>query len=146
MTNNLVLIDKAETEEGIVEVFDNGLLISTIREGAYIDVPYIQKGKERLLALGLGRKFYVLSRGTGFYRVSKEARKLSASKEFATHLGAVAVMVNHVSVRFVLDMYLKIDKPVTPTRAFTDEKLALKWLEEKRIQHNSRSSVDHNAA
>jgi thiamine pyrophosphokinase len=69
----------------------------------------------------------------GFYRTSKEARKLSATKEYSDHIAAVAVMTNHISTKLVLDLYLKIDKPVTLTKAFTDRNLALKWLEEKRV-------------
>jgi hypothetical protein len=128
-----VVIDRNETEEGIVTVYESGILISTIREGAYIEVPYLRKGKDRLLSLNIAKKFYVLAEGVGFYRTSKEARKLSASKEYSDHIAAVAVMTNHISTKLVLDLYLKIDKPVTPTKAFTDRNLALKWLEEKRV-------------
>jgi hypothetical protein len=128
-----VVIDRNETEEGIVTVYESGIVISSIREGAYIQVPYLLKGKERLLSLNIAKKFYVLAEGMGFYRTSKEARKLSASKEYSDHIAAVAVMTNHISTKLVLDLYLMIDKPVTPTKAFTDRDLALKWLEEKRV-------------
>jgi hypothetical protein len=126
------VIDKMETEEGTVIVYDSGILISTIKEGAYLDVPYLLKGKERLLNLGLGQRFYALSEGIGFFRISKEARRLSATREYSEHLAATAVMINHMSTKLILDLYLKIDKPVTPTKAFMDRNLALKWLWERR--------------
>jgi hypothetical protein len=125
------LITTFESKEGTVKIYNNGFLETYINEGAYLDAAYIIEGKKKLEELGLGKKFYVLNEAAGFYRASRDARKLSASKEYAEHLGAIAVMVNHVSVRFILDLYLNIDKPHTPTKAFTDRKLALKWLRKK---------------
>ena len=137
-----VIIDKAETEEGIVTVYDSGLVISSIHEGAYIDVPYLIKGKEKLLSLGYNGKFYVLNEGVGFYRISRAGRLLSASKEYSDHLAAIAVITTHVSIKLVLELYLKIDKPITPTKAFTDKNLALRWLEERKVQDEKRLSVN----
>jgi hypothetical protein len=126
-----ILLTTFESKEGTVKVYDNGFLEVNIREGAYLDANYVIEGKKKLDELKLGKKYYALNEAAGFYGTSKDARKLSASKEYAEHLGAIAVMVNHVSIRIILDLYLNIDKPYTPTKAFTDRKLALAWLDKK---------------
>jgi len=121
------LIKTIEAPEGITRVYENGYLESFITEDAYIDVPFLIEGKKQLEETGL-KKFYVISEGAGFFRISKAARQLSASKEYSSHLAAVAVITSHVSTRLIVDLYHKIDKPVVPTKAFTDRNLARKWL------------------
>jgi hypothetical protein len=136
-----IIIDKSETEEGIVTVYDSGLVISSIKEGAYLEVPYLIKGKERLLRLGYKGKFYVLSEGVGFYRISRAARLLSASSEYSEHIAATAVVTAHVSTKLILDLYLKIDKPKTPTKPFMDRNQALRWLEERKFQDEKTKPI-----
>jgi len=131
MLEKYKLIETITTEEGTVKVYENGLLESIINEGAFIDIEYIKDGKAKLEKLGLGKKFYVISNGTGFYRISKAARVFDASKEYAEHIAAVAVMTNHISTKYVLDLYLKLDKPASPTKAFISKRKALTWLLER---------------
>jgi hypothetical protein len=138
MLEKYKLIETITTEEGTVNVYENGLLESIINEGAFIDVQYIRDGKTKLEKHGSGRKFYVISNGAGFYRISKQARVLAASKDYAEHIAAVAVITNHVSIRYVLDLYLKLDKPASPTKAFTDKQKALDWLLGKMEEDRKR--------
>jgi hypothetical protein len=138
MSEDYKLVELIETEEGVVKVYDNGLLESIINEGAYIDVPYIVDGKMRLEKLGAGKKFYVISSGVGFYRISKAARILAASKEYSAHIAAVAVITSHISIKYVLDLYLKLDKPASITKAFTNKKRAVKWLLERMESDNKK--------
>lgn len=128
MLNEFNLVETFTTNEGTVNIYDNGLVESLINEGAYIDVPYLLMGKSRVEQARPGKKFYALANGIGHYRVSKEARQLSASKEYSSHIAATAVMVNNAAVRLVVDLYMKIDKPFTPTKAFTKREDAISWL------------------
>ncbi|MCE3229296.1 MAG: hypothetical protein K0S32_3847 [Bacteroidetes bacterium] len=130
-TSESKIIKTIEADEGTTKIYESGLLESFINEGAYIDVPYLLEGKKLLDELGSDRKFYVLSESSGFYRISKEARELSASKEYSAHIAAVAVITKHISIKLVFDLYLKIDKPAVPTKAFTDREAGLKWLDER---------------
>jgi hypothetical protein len=125
------LIATFERKEGSVKVYDNGVVESFVKEGAYLDVEYLEDGKARLEKLGLGKKFYVINESGGFYRISREARELSASREYSDHIAAVAVVVSHVAIKFVFDMYMMLDKPHTPTKAFTHKESAREWLLER---------------
>lgn len=125
------LIETIETSESIVKVYANGMLESIIKEGAYIDVPYLEKGKEQIQALLGEKKAYVLTESLGFYSISRAARKLSASKEYSNHITAVAVVITHVFTKYVAELYLKLDKPASTTKVFVNRHLAIKWLKEK---------------
>ncbi len=131
MTIESKLIKTIESVKGITKIYENGFVDSYINEGAHLDVPYLIKGKKQLEGLGLPKKFHVLSEGAGFYRITKEAKNLSASKEYSNHLAAVALVTDHVAVQLVIEFYNKINKPVVPTKAFTDRELAKKWLLDK---------------
>lgn len=125
-TNNLIKTFK--TIEGKISIYDSGLVESYINEGAYIDTAYLIEGKKRLMKVYPNMKFYVLAEGLGFFRISKEAKELAAGKEYSDHLAAVAVISNHVATNLILDAYQKINKPVVPTKIFTDRELAIEWL------------------
>jgi hypothetical protein len=129
-TSESKLIKTIETDEGITRIYENGLLESYIYEGAHIDVPYLQEGKKQIEDLGPGKKYYVLNESAGFYRITREARELSASREYSEHIAAIAVIAKHVAVKLVFDLYLKIDKPKVPTKAFADRETGIRWLME----------------
>jgi hypothetical protein len=124
------LIKTIESDEGTTKVYDNGLIESLIHEGAHIDVPYLLEGKQLIERVLQGKKAYVLNEGAGFYRITREARELSASKDYSSHIACIAVITKHVAIKLVFDLYNKIDKPSVPTKAFTDREQAMKWLEE----------------
>jgi hypothetical protein len=94
-------------------------------------VPFLLQGKKNVEELKLGTKVFVLSENEGFYSITKEARKLSASTEYSSHIGAVAVLISYLPTRFIAELYLKINKPVVPTKTFTDRDAAITWLEEQ---------------
>jgi hypothetical protein len=134
MKNESTLIATMETQEAITKVYDTGLLESFIKDGAYLDLQYLIEGKAKLDKLELGKKFYVITEGMGFYRISKEARQLSASKEYSENVAAVAVIVHHISTKYILELYLKLDKPFSPTKAFNDRAKAYEWLKKMKIE------------
>jgi hypothetical protein len=139
MLDEFELIDTFTTKEGTVNIYANGLLESTVHEGAYLDVAYLRDGKTRIEEALKGKKAYVLNDCLGHYRISREARQLSASEQYSSHIAATAVIVNNAAVRLVLDLYMSIDKPYSPTRAFTKREEALKWLLEEMEAHQQKS-------
>jgi hypothetical protein len=134
MTPENKLIGTFESVEGKTNVYDNGLVESFINEDAYLDVPYVIQGKKQLETIAPGKKFYVISTGKGFYRITKEARNLCATQEYSSHLAAIAMVTDHVAVKLIIDVYNKINKPVVPTKIFTEEEPAREWLKERMKQ------------
>jgi hypothetical protein len=135
------LIEKFDTPEMVVRVYNNGFIESFTKENAHIGVPYLLEEKRKLLALNLGKRFFVLSESGGFFRITREARELSASREYSEHLAAVAVVATHFSTRLVMDLYFKINKPVVPTRSFTSRHLALLWLHDMMKETEKMNAV-----
>jgi hypothetical protein len=124
------LLKVFERKEGRTRVYENGFVESTVYEDANLDVDYLIEGKKLLESTGL-KAFYVLNNSTGAYKISPEARKLSASEAYSRHLKAVAVVISNTAVAIVADLYLRIDKPATPTKIFSDNERAIQWLNEQ---------------
>jgi hypothetical protein len=140
MKKEAKLIATHTAPEGVVNIYDNGLLETFINEGSYIDVRYLREGRSRLEKLNLPGKFYVIAEG-GFYQISREARKLCADKEYSANLAAVAVVLKHTATKIILELFLKIDKPVVPTKGFTSREQAFEWLEKMRGANTTLVSV-----
>lgn len=142
------LISELETEEASTRIYDNGLIETTTKEGACIDVPYLLEGKRHAERLGLKTRFYVLADAQGYYSVSRKARQLIASKEYSSHLAAIAVITTHLLLKLVLELYFQLDKPVTPTKSFSKRTDALRWLHQqmdrnKKGRSPSLANGDH---
>lgn len=127
MKNQNKLIKAFKAPEGSVKIYENGYLESFINEGALIDAQFLNDGKKQLLATEI-QKFYVLTESIGSYKITKPARELCASKEFSLSLGAVAVVLTHVETRLAFELFLKIDKPAFPIKAFMMREEAVEWL------------------
>lgn len=60
--------------------------------------------------------------------VSKKAKELIASKEFAEYTVAKALLVDNIGHRLIGNFYLAINKPYIKTKVFTDKMAAIEWL------------------
>ncbi|HEY1040849.1 MAG TPA: hypothetical protein VGF30_15645 [Bacteroidia bacterium] len=130
--SDLQLVESLDMEVGSIRLYDNNIVESTIKKDVVVDVQFLLSGKVWLEKLRPGEKFYILNQSPAFHRVTKEARRLSANAAFADHLAAIALIIGHPTTKLILDLFLKIDKPVTPLKPFTDKEAALKWLLERK--------------
>lgn len=60
---------------------------------------------------------------------TKEARDYFA-KEGNEGLKANAILVNSTAFKMMANFYIMVNKPLNPTRLFTDKNAALEWLEQ----------------
>src|SRR4051812_9108569 len=69
---------------------DSDYVEYVIKEGVIYDEAVARQTKSILESVHPDRKTYLLVTSNGFFRVGKKVRKLGASKEFSSHLAAVA--------------------------------------------------------
>ncbi|PCI95872.1 MAG: STAS/SEC14 domain-containing protein [Flavobacteriales bacterium] len=60
--------------------------------------------------------------------ISKEARNYFSNERTASIQRATALYINSVVGRVIGNFFMGINKPLTPTKIFTDKKAAIKWL------------------
>jgi hypothetical protein len=102
-----------------------------IKPDILLDAPDIIEAKQIIIDRYPNVKFYVLARGIEFFTLTREARALSADKEFSKNTLAIAFYTTNASLLLVGNMYLKIDKPHVPTKIFNNLNTAKEWLSEK---------------
>lgn len=108
-------------QDGIVwEVFKLNLIINT-----EIAKDIVKKRLE--VSNGISRP--ILLDIKGLLSVDTASRKYLAGKEAAYLISAGAILVNGNISRFAGNIFLTIDRPVIPTKLFTDQEKAIKWLQ-----------------
>ena len=91
----------------------------------------IEKAREALDAFKIiseGKKIPLLVDNRQQKSISREARMFYSGKEFTDQLTALAFVVESTISKVLANFYLGLNKPPYPTRLFTKEDEAIKWL------------------
>lgn len=118
-----------ETDTYIMNIHDNEYMEFLIKKDAVLNENHMWQSKKEAESYMPGKLFYVLLGGEEFFQVTKEAREVAASDSFSTHLAAVALFSNELSLKILGNLYIKINKPNVATKFFNDRKRAEEWLQ-----------------
>ncbi|MCB0401806.1 MAG: hypothetical protein KDD41_06965 [Flavobacteriales bacterium] len=80
--------------------------------------------------LANNKPYPLLYTATRFVLPSKEVREYVASEERSSLVIADAFVVNSLPQKIIANTFLRINKPVRPTRIFKSKKDAIKWLQQ----------------
>jgi hypothetical protein len=64
--------------------------------------------------------------------ISKEARDFAAGAAMGAHISAFAILASDLPMRLVGNFFIHFHKPDQPTKVFTEESAARKWLLEQK--------------
>lgn len=120
---NKIIKDKYEItliEKGIVETF---MLPNSI-----IDTTDILEMKDHNLQLCENKPYVMLITSGHLAYTTKEARELTASKDFSQLTMARALLTDSIGHKLVANFYLKVNRPHVKTKLFSDRENALMWL------------------
>lgn len=62
------------------------------------------------------------------FQITSEARKLSSSKDFSADRIALALVSDSSANKFMGNFFINFNKPLNPTKIFTNEQEAINWL------------------
>ena len=74
-------------------------------------------------------KTRVLIDMTAISEISKEARDYFANERTASIQRATALLISSPVSRVIGNFFMGLNKPISPTRLFTDPREAIKWLQ-----------------
>ena len=120
--------NKLETNTASVE-YSNHIVLVTVNEGVFIELEDMQEIYEARRSLVGEEKFGVLVDASKDASISKAARNHQAEDNDKNKL-AVAYVANSSSMMMLVNFYLKFNRPVIPSRLFSDVEDAKQWLEE----------------
>jgi hypothetical protein len=110
---------------------DDNFIEFTIKENVQIDDEFVLETKKKLIKYRSGDRLFILAESEGFFGVTNSARKLLSGETCSTLISAAAFHTHHLSLRLLLDLYFKIDKPKFSLKIFADSSGAEKWLKEQ---------------
>lgn len=106
-----------------------------IFEGVEYDVKDVQEMREIYLKFSKGKPFAILLDATNNFIPTEEARVLLASREYAEKRVAAAFVTKTLANKIFGNFFIKVNKPFSPTKLFTEEGPAFEWLKEKMKAH-----------
>jgi hypothetical protein len=129
MSDSFDINKKRELNASVLSLRSDGILNIYLRPHMVIkqsDGEEIVKG---LADIGNGKKFLLLFTAGADTSVSTDARYYASTPEANKYTIASAFVVKSIAQKLLGNAYVTFNKPVTPTRIFTDEAEAIKWLE-----------------
>lgn len=80
--------------------------------------------------VGTDKKYPLLIDADAFINVTPEARKLVRRLESTVPISARAMIIASLGQRILVSFYIKIQKPIVPTKIFNNYEEGIKWLQE----------------
>ena len=111
-----------------VSLRQNGILHLHIKEGAHMTMEQALQTFKAMKVIGGGRKYPVLIDAGEFATIDPEVRVFSASKEGNLYTIADAIAYHSLAQKLMANFYVTHNKPVVPTRTFSDIPSATHWL------------------
>src|ERR1700746_1283816 len=115
-------------DKSTVTLLDDNIIHIHINAGCEIelsDAVFIVEAMEKLAG---GKKHPILIDAGDFSSVDKEARMFSASAERNLYTSADAIAYCNLAQKLLANFYVKYNKPVVPTRFFSNKPDAISWL------------------
>jgi len=119
-----------ETRITSLYVREDGVLVLDIKPNQVFSKRDAEEVIAAAYAIGKGKKFKNLILVGEHTIADIEAVKLSCSEKGSIYKLADAFVINSFPQRLIANFYMKVVKPITPTRFFTKCEDAEKWLAE----------------
>src|ERR1700741_57484 len=119
---------KFETRAFLMTVHDDLLIEFTVKRNTTLQASDVWESRDMSVNHNPGKKFYVLFEGEENADVSADARRAGASQEYTKHVAALALYSQKLHEKIIGNLFLKINKPLVPTKFFDDREKAIEWL------------------
>ena len=120
-----------ETPSAFVSLIEEHVLVVSAKDGVIIDVPQMWENFNATIELNPAGDYPVIFETLGYVSITTEARELAASKEMAKESCGMAIMMDNIAMRIFANFYMKVNKPLRPTKLFTDKKEAILFCKEE---------------
>ena len=121
--------EEVKTPSATIRVVGHNIVENIIHDNVTIDREDVLAIKEANMSLTKGNQYAILVNAGPFSSITREARELSASKEFSEQTRAKALLVSSLGHRIVGQFYIRINKPHIKTKIFSERSAAMDWLE-----------------
>jgi hypothetical protein len=106
----------------------NRIAQMTAHPGATFDAEHAIDNRTAALELAGWERCGLIFESEGDIVTTPEMRQVSASAEYNSHFIAVALVSPSVAMKILGNFYMRINRPVVPTRFFSQHEQAEQWL------------------
>lgn len=124
-----------------MRLYDNGIMNVIFADNGYIDLRDITEVMNWMEGVAHGRMFVNLMEGAYNTDLAPEVREFSASSNQNKYTIADAMIISSDAHKLVSNFYIKFNKPVKPTKIFTDRNKAIEWLLEEQRKFLSKQKA-----
>lgn len=117
-------------EKFAIIVHSSNIFILKPHNGAELDVEDGYEMRSVFVQLSKGNKFAILTDASTFFSTTQELRQLLASPKFTDLRIATAIYTQNMASKIIGNFFIKVNKPASPTKLFSNKAEALKWLEQ----------------
>ncbi|MBA3665805.1 MAG: STAS/SEC14 domain-containing protein [Bacteroidetes bacterium] len=121
-----------DTPNFTMDVHENCLVEFKIKKGVALSENDVWLSRDLSTNFLPGKKFFVLTEAQEEFKVTQGARHAGASKEYAQHVKAHALCTSNLTLKILSNLFIKVSRPVVPTRFFDEREKALDWLNSYR--------------
>lgn len=125
---------QVSTDKAVIILQGDNHVRIEINDGAELELSDIEKINAAKFGLVGDKKHTVLFISGIFFSVTHEARIFSASKEVNHNAIAKALLIRNMADRLLANFFIKVNRPLAPTKFFSTEKEAMKWLNEMAVK------------
>lgn len=105
-----------------------GIIKLSLKENVEWTLEDAKETHKANLELSQGEKFCIYMNASKFFIPSKEAQQFISSKEVTVHRLGAAFVVKNAGLKLLANLFVKFFKSNSPTRIFTSEDEAFKWM------------------
>ena len=117
-----------ETRVFLTILEQQGFIRTKVKEGSEITLKDAQENTQAVLDISGGSNYPIMVDLTQIRSISKEARDHFSMRGRKPNVLAIAMVVNKPVSVIIGNFFLGLNKPAVPTKLFTDEKVAEKWV------------------
>ncbi len=119
-----------------------GILVTRLLEDADITYENSVDNFKTAMTLTGGKRYAAFTDARASISISKEALEYGSSEEANHFLIAQAILITSLPNRILGNFMIKFHKPQAPTKLFSDQEQALKWLREQLVLEDERNTPE----
>lgn len=129
MSNSFEVTKQADHELFTLHIRPDGIMQISMKPNTTLKQSDAETMVKLFKEMGGGKKFLLLFIAGNDTSVSTDARYYASGQEANQYTIASAFVVKSVAQKLLGNAYVTFNKPITPTRIFTEQDDAVKWLE-----------------
>ncbi|MDQ3048088.1 MAG: hypothetical protein M3R27_11105 [Bacteroidota bacterium] len=128
MEPEIRILSSTDLPASTVSLRNDGILQIYMKPGITIKLEDAKAVVKVFEDLGKGKKYPLLFIAGSFTLASTDARNYASGHDANIYTIASAFVVNNIAQKLMGNAYISFNKPPTPTKIFTSETEAVKWL------------------